>query len=70
MKHNAYYVEVWARGGGLVIRSERTDSAGRAKRMALDMGAVDGWYTRTWIEHADGRVTVLSDHELGRLDTP
>jgi hypothetical protein len=68
VKHNAYYVEVWKRGGGLVIRSERTDSAERAKQMAMAMSSVDQWYVSVTIEHPYGTSLVGQDN-LDRLDT-
>jgi hypothetical protein len=70
MKHPLFFVEVWKRdGGGLVVRSEKTDSAERAKRMALELGAVEKWYPLVWIEYPDNSVDSLLECELARLNT-
>jgi hypothetical protein len=71
MAHHNFYVEVWDRAGGLVIRSETTDSAERAKRMARDMKEAGGvrWDCIVEVETVHGvAVTSIHDYELDRLD--
>jgi hypothetical protein len=69
MKHPVFFVEVWKRnGGGLVIRSEETDSAERAKRMALELRTVDVWYVSVIVKHPDG-VAVIGEHALESMRT-